>query len=203
MDQDFGPTEQFLLPLSVVSGILMSKANFLKFLFHITSKVSSQLYKGYDGLRNNDRVEWNNRSFSTFHSLMVTVVSFHLVFLSDIFKEDPHNPIILLERKSQLSVSLQGVSLGYFITDFAMIIWFFPSLGGMEYVLHHLLAIFSISLTLTSGKGHVYVHTLLLTEATTPFVNLRWYLVLTGKKSSTLYLYNGLAMFSVWLVRDR
>lgn len=26
------------------------------------------------------------------------------------------------------------VSVGYFITDLAMIFWLFPSLGGMEYV---------------------------------------------------------------------
>ncbi|KAJ4751081.1 hypothetical protein LUZ62_085486 [Rhynchospora pubera] len=195
MDQNPSQKEQIMLPFSVVSGILMCKT-----VYDITGKVSSQLYKGYNGLKTKDKIEWNNRGFSTFHSLVVTVVSFYLVFISDIFKEDPHNPVTLTERKSHLSSSLQGISLGYFIADFAMIVWFFPSLGGMEYVLHHLLAIFSISLTLTSGKGHLYVHTLLLTEATTPFVNLRWYLDLAGKKSSTLYLYNGLAMFFGWLV---
>lgn len=26
------------------------------------------------------------------------------------------------------------ISLGYFLTDLAMILWFYPSLGGLEYV---------------------------------------------------------------------
>ncbi|CAL4908774.1 unnamed protein product [Urochloa decumbens] len=89
---------------------------------------------------------------------------------------------------------------GYFLTDLAMILWYFPRLGGKEYLLHHGLSIYAISLALLSGKGHFYILMVLFTEATTPFVNLRWYLDLAGRKGSKLYLYNGLALFVGWLV---
>jgi hypothetical protein len=35
-------------------------------------------------------------------------------------------------------MSFAQVSVGYFITDLAMIYWVYPSLGGMEYVSNHM-----------------------------------------------------------------
>jgi hypothetical protein len=91
-----------------------------------------------------------------------------------------------------------------------MILWYFPRLGGKEYVskfiyhrisrllkwyifnfltlfllrirscgtmfqlLHHGLSIYATSLALLSGKAHFYILMVQFTEATTPFVNLRW-----------------------------
>ena len=86
-----------------------------------------------------------------------------------------------------------------------MILWYFPSLGGKEFVslhyyypvseqdlslliffrsavnilttlqlLHHGLSMYAICLALFSGKAHMYILMVLFTEATTPFVNLRW-----------------------------
>ncbi|RYR27536.1 hypothetical protein Ahy_B01g051554 isoform D [Arachis hypogaea] len=40
----------------------------------------------------------------------------------------------------------------------------------------------------------------LFTESTTPFVNLRWHLDVSGLKSSKLYIWNGVALFFGWLV---
>jgi hypothetical protein len=73
---------------------------------------------------------------------MVAIVSFHLVFLSDIFKEDPHNPIILLERKSQLSVSIQGVYL--FPTFFTFWVPFILSFYFCYYYHNHLIHIYQV-----------------------------------------------------------
>ncbi|KAJ3692222.1 hypothetical protein LUZ60_012572 [Juncus effusus] len=194
MDGNFGKTEQILWPASILTGIFMCKL-----VYEITSQVSSQLFKGYNGLIKVQRIEWNNRGFSTFHALLVAAVSFYLVFLSDIFQKNAENQIII-DRKSWLSDGIFGVSIGYFLSDLAMIFYFFPKLGGMEYVVHHALSMYSIILALLSGKAHVYILMVLFTEATTPIVNLRWYLDLAGKKSSNLYVYNGLALFVGWLV---
>jgi hypothetical protein len=38
----------------------------------------------------------------------------------------------------------------------------------------------------------------MFTEATTPFINLRWFFDVSGMKSSPLYLINGLIMFVGW-----
>ncbi|GFY99471.1 TRAM, LAG1 and CLN8 (TLC) lipid-sensing domain containing protein [Actinidia rufa] len=94
------------------------------------------------------------------------------------------------------------ISIGYFLSDLAMIFWTFPALGGMEYVLHHGLSMFSIFLSLVSGQGQVYILMVLFTESTTPFVNLRWYLDIAGQKNSKLYVCNGVALFFGWLAVD-
>ncbi|PPR82548.1 hypothetical protein GOBAR_AA38167 [Gossypium barbadense] len=51
-----------------------------------------------------------------------------------------------------------------------------------------------------SSQGQIYILMVLISESTTPFVNIRWYLDVAGRKSSTIYIYNGIALFFGWLV---
>ncbi|KAK1322558.1 hypothetical protein QJS10_CPA03g00012 [Acorus calamus] len=186
--------EQVLWPASVLSGIIMCKI-----VYEATGLISSQYFKGYAKLRNAQKVEWNNRGFSTFHAIIVAVLSFHLVVQSDLFKDDSQGEM-MVNRKSTLSDSVFGMSLGYFLSDLGMILWYFPALGGKEYLIHHGLSMYSIFLSLVSGKGQIYILMVLFTESTTPFVNLRWYLDLAGQKNSKFYTFNGIALFFGWLV---
>ncbi|CAL4953932.1 unnamed protein product [Urochloa decumbens] len=192
--ENFGPQERILWPASVLAGIAMCGA-----VYEMTRKVSSRCFKGYSRLSHMQKVEWNNRGFSTFHAVVAAAISFYLVVISDLFTEDVNNGIII-DRKSWLSDAMFGVSIGYFLTDLAMILWYFPSLGGKEYLLHHGLSMYAIGLALLSGKAHMYILMVLFTEVTTPFVNLRWYLDVAGQKTCSLYLYNGVALFVGWLV---
>ncbi len=48
------------------------------------------------------------------------------------------------------------------------------------------------------NQGHIYMSAMLLTELTTPFMNLRWMLEKAGAKSSPAYLYNGIAILVLW-----
>ncbi|KAL6853774.1 hypothetical protein ACP4OV_019803 [Aristida adscensionis] len=194
MDGSSGPHERILWPASVLAGVVMCGA-----VYEITRQVSTRCFKGYSSLSRMQKVEWNNRGFSTFHALVAAAISFYLVVISDLFNEDVHNGIII-DRKSWLSDAMFGVSIGYFLTDLVMILWCFPSLGGKEYLLHHGLSIYAIGLALLSGKAHFYILMVLFTEVTTPFVNLRWYLDAAGQKTCKLYLYNGVALFAAWLV---
>ncbi|CAL9782037.1 uncharacterized protein LOC135652101 [Musa acuminata AAA Group] len=193
MEGNFGPIEQVLWSVSVFSGVIMCKV-----VYDLTRKISTVHFKGYDKLSRLQRIEWNNRGFSTFHAIVVAAVSLYLLVVSDLFKSGTQEELVI-NRKSLLSDTIFGISLGYFLSDLAMILWHFPSLGGKEYVLHHGLSMFSIFLSLVSGKAHMYILMILLTETTTPFVNLRWYLDHAGQKSSNLYLYNGVALFLGWM----
>ncbi|KAF8719439.1 hypothetical protein HU200_024155 [Digitaria exilis] len=76
--------------------------------------------------------------FSTFHALAAAAVSFYLLVLSDLFTESAPSHSAIVDRKSWLSDAMFGVSLGYFLTDLAMILWYFPRLGGKEYVSKYL-----------------------------------------------------------------
>ncbi|KAK1285885.1 hypothetical protein QJS10_CPB20g00012 [Acorus calamus] len=189
-----GLIEHLLLPASVLCGIIMCKI-----IYEVTGLFSSLYIKGYAKLSNAQKVEWNNRGISTFHAIIVAVVSFHLVVLSDLFRDESQDEM-MINKTSTLSDGLFGISLGYFLSDLGMILWHFPALGGKEYLLHHGLSMYSIFLSLISGQGQFYILMVLFTESTTPFVNLRWYLDLAGKKNSKLYILNGIALFLGWLV---
>ncbi|KAL7201275.1 hypothetical protein ACSBR1_033057 [Camellia fascicularis] len=189
-----GPDKEFDWLLSAFAGIVMSKI-----VYELTGVVSLLFFKGYAKLNDAEKLEWNNRGFSTFHALVVAVASVYLLLFSDLFDENYDNKLIV-HRSSTLSDTILGISIGYFLSDLAMILWNYPALGGMVYVLHHGLSMFSIFLSLVHGQGQFYILMVLFTESTTPFVNLRWYLDVAGQKNSKLYVCNGVALFFGWLV---
>lgn len=41
-------------------------------------------------------------------------------------------------------------------------------------VLHHLLSVVSIAYSMLSGEGQLYTYMVLISETTTPTINLRW-----------------------------
>ncbi|XWS29098.1 hypothetical protein CRYUN_Cryun25bG0127300 [Craigia yunnanensis] len=176
-----------------------------KLVYSITGFISTFCFKGYRKLSNKEKVEWNNRGFSTFHALIAALASLYLLLFSDLFDEESSDELIV-NRTSIISNMILGFSIGYFLSDLAMVFWHFPALGGLEYllylyqVLHHGLSMFSIFLSLISSQGQIYILMVLFSESTTPFVNLRWYLDVAGQKSSTIYVYNGIALFFGWLI---
>ncbi|XP_022149741.1 transmembrane protein 56-B isoform X2 [Momordica charantia] len=161
--------------------------------------ISFQSFKAYGRLSDFGKVEWNNRGFSTFHALVAASSSLYLLLLSSTFHPGSSDEL-LIRRTSSLSDMTLGFSIGYFLSDLAMVLWYFPALGGLEYVLHHALSLFSIVQSLLSGQGQIYILMVLFTESTTPFVNLRWYLDNAGNKNSNFYVVNGIALFFGWLV---
>ncbi|CAN0876813.1 TLC domain-containing protein 4 [Linum grandiflorum] len=170
-------------------------------VYKLTGYASLLWFKSYyNKLTAKQKMEWNNRGFSTFHAIFAALLSLYLVLLSDLFKDDDQD-VMMIDKYSVLSNSVLGVSVGYFLTDLAMIVWCYPVLGGVEYLLHHGLSLFSIILAILSGNAQIYILMVLFTECTTPFVNLRWYLDVAGQKTSKLYIYNGVMLFLGWLVR--
>ncbi|XP_061344899.1 uncharacterized protein LOC133290802 [Gastrolobium bilobum] len=188
------PSKEIQWLVSVFTGII-----FCVIVYRLTAILSSLLFMGYGKLSSAQRIEWNNRGFSTFHALFASFASLYLLTLSDIFNEGSQAELVV-NRSSTFSNSVLGFSTGYFLTDLAMILWHFPALGGVEYVLHHGLSMFSIIQSLLSGQGQIYILMVLFSESTTPFVNLRWHLDTAGLKSSKLYIWNGVALFFGWLV---
>lgn len=187
------PRKELLWLAAVFSGIVMCYS-----VYKIAGLMSLLCFDGYSKLKNMDKVEWKNRGFSTFHAIIVSSASLYLLLFSDLFKEDSHDQLVV-NRTSIVSETILGVSIGYFLSDLAMIVWHFPALGGWEYVLHHGLSMFSIFLSIVSGQGQIYILMVLFSESTTPFVNLRWYLDIYGQKSSNLYICNGIFLFLGWL----
>ncbi|XP_072952410.1 uncharacterized protein [Typha angustifolia] len=191
--KDYLLADPFIPYTSVLGGILMCKM-----VCHLTQLISSFYFKGYASLTKIQRIEWNNRGMSSAHAFFITVMSLYLVFFSDLFSDRLEGLVTF--RSSDISTFTLGVSAGYFIADLAVIFWLYPSLGGYEYVLHHIISVISIIYSMLSGEGQLYTYMVLISETTTPGINLRWFLDTAGMKRSSAYLINGVAMFFAWLV---
>jgi len=186
--------EPLLWLISVSSGII-----FCELVGDISRTFSPVFFPRHSKLSKKEKVEWINRSFSTAHAVVVSIVAFYLLYISDIFCDDaPYGPVIF--RSTILSQFTLGFSCGYFLADMAMMFHHYPNLGRLEFFVHHLLSIISLVLGVHSGHGQVYICMVLLSECTTPFVNLRWFLFALGQKHSKLYYLNGLCLTLFWLV---
>ncbi|KAK7300200.1 hypothetical protein RJT34_11037 [Clitoria ternatea] len=179
---------------SIIGGVFACKL-----VYDLTQIFSAVHFKSYSSLTRLQRVEWKNRSMSTIHAIFITTMSLYLVFCSNLFSDNQSDERVIIQSSS-LSTFALGVSVGYFIADLGMIFWYFPSLGGYEYVIHHVLSLVSVAFSMLSGQGQLYTYMVLISETTTPGINLRWYLDATGMKRSKAYLINGVVIFIAWLV---
>lgn len=178
---------------SVVAGILACKL-----VYDLSELVSMFYFRTYSSLTKTQRTEWNNRGMSTVHAIFITTMSLYFVFWSDLFSDRLAGPVTF--RHSPLSNFFLGVSVGYFLSDLGMIFWLYPSLGGMEYVIHHSLSGIAVAYSMASGEGQLYTYMVLISEITTPEINMRWFLDTSGMKKSAAYLINGVVIFIAWLV---
>ncbi|XP_062160346.1 uncharacterized protein LOC133867609 isoform X3 [Alnus glutinosa] len=144
-----------------------------KVAYDLTQLISTFYFKSYNGLTKIQRIEWNNRGISTLHAIFITVVSLYFVFWSDLFSDQQLSGIVTF-RSSPLSVFALGV-------------------------IHHSLSGVAVAYSMFSGEGQLYTFMILISEVTTPEVNMRWYLDTAGMKRSCAYLINGVLIFFAWL----
>ncbi|XP_027368133.1 transmembrane protein 56-B-like [Abrus precatorius] len=192
--------KEYLLAVSLIPYTSIFGGIFAcKMVYDLTHLFSAVHFKSYSSLTRLQRVEWNNRAMSTVHAIFITTMSLYLVFCSTLYSDNQSAEPITL-RSSSLSTFALGVSVGYFIADLWMILWFFPALGGYEYVIHHLLSLVAVAFSMCYRQGQLYTYMVLISETTTPGINLRWYLDAAGMKRTKAYLINGVVIFIAWLV---
>ncbi|XP_042502071.1 TLC domain-containing protein 4-B-like isoform X2 [Macadamia integrifolia] len=192
--RDYLLADPFVPYTSILGGILACKM-----VYDLSQLISSFYFRSYAALTKIQRIEWNNRGISTLHAIFISTMSLYFVIFSDLFSEHRLAGLVIF-RSSPLSTFVMGVSIGYFLADLGMIFWLYPSLGGIEYVMHHLISLLAVAYSMSSGEGQYYTFMVLISEATTPGINLRWYLDTAGMKRSNAYLINGIAIFFSWLV---
>ncbi|XP_057812131.1 uncharacterized protein LOC131026309 [Salvia miltiorrhiza] len=179
---------------SIVLGMLTCKL-----AYDLCQLISTFYSRNYNALTKIQRMEWNNRGISTLHAVFISIMSLYFVFWSELFSDQNHSGLVTF-RNSSISTFALGLSVGYFLSDLGMICWRYPSLGGPEYVLHHSISAIAVAYAMYMGEGQLYTFMVLISEITTPWINIRWYLDVSGLKRSTAYLINGVVIFFSWLV---
>lgn len=140
------------------------------------------------------RLQLPSYALSTIHALIVAPRGFfHLIRL---FRapiplklaapiHGVHNQLYLDEITAVTLTNL--ILAGYLLADLIHVVRKYPMLGGWDTLLHHL--IFGLCAVI-AGRYKLYPFTfgwLILGEASTPILNLRWYLIRTNRTSGRLF----------------
>eukprot|EP00696_Hemimastix_kukwesjijk_P007675 gnl/Hemi2/19740_TR6551_c0_g1_i1.p2 gnl/Hemi2/19740_TR6551_c0_g1~~gnl/Hemi2/19740_TR6551_c0_g1_i1.p2 ORF type:complete len:271 (-),score=88.30 gnl/Hemi2/19740_TR6551_c0_g1_i1:185-997(-) len=150
------------------------------------------MWPSYKKLPLEDRVEWDNRFVSTFHAAVVACgsgsVIFHSAYVND--------PIFGWTDAGELFTT---VAVGYFYFDLLTMARF-PSLVTTGQLVHHAIGITCFPLACLYRECEYAVVLFVFTEVTTPFVNIRWFLMKSGLRFSRYYDLNGVFMFLGFLL---
>lgn len=144
-----------------------------------------------------NRMNWNSRVVSNFHALIVLMLCIVVLMDMDGSGLMVHQRIDLLTPMSHF---ICCYSAGYFIYDLALIIVTYPHLGGLGMVTHHLMGIVTVWVVCSWQSGAFFYCAFGLTELTTFFVNLRWFLEVLDKKQSKAFVVNGALMWLTWTI---
>jgi hypothetical protein len=93
-------------------------------------------------------------------------------------------------RASLGSYAALGLSAGYFAAD-AVAMALFPPIGSAPMYAHHAVALASLAAALAARAAHAPVLAVLASEATTPFVNVRFWLDRTAASAAAATTTNG------------
>uniref|UniRef100_A0A8D2LEX2 TLC domain-containing protein n=1 Tax=Varanus komodoensis TaxID=61221 RepID=A0A8D2LEX2_VARKO len=175
-------------------GYCIVAGSFVAFQFFF-SALSPQLFvslsPAYCTLPAVKQNEWNSRCVSTVHAMIVSFFCLYILWFDDAVNA---NPIC----NCSLYVCVHVV---FYILDLLLLVRYWKTLGDSLFVCHHLAALYAYGYVLSHGVLPYFANFRLLSELSTPFVNLRWFLDVAGwPHSSWLVLANGLAMMVVFFM---
>uniref|UniRef100_A0A8C1RZ14 TLC domain containing 4a n=2 Tax=Cyprinus carpio TaxID=7962 RepID=A0A8C1RZ14_CYPCA len=126
------PFSQLILLISVVSFCTF------QWLFHSVSPwASSRISPGFLKLNHKQKIEWNSRTVSTLHALLVGLFCLYILFFDEAVNQDPvwGDPTLV-----KINVS---ITTGYLISDLLLIFYYWRAIGDKFFVIHHLAALYA------------------------------------------------------------
>ncbi|XP_015668778.1 transmembrane protein 56-B-like [Protobothrops mucrosquamatus] len=179
-------------------GYCIVAGSFVVFQFSFSAlspQLSLSLSPSYSSLPSVKQSEWNSRCVSTLHAVIVGLFCLYILWYDDAINANPiwGDPWLV-----KLNVA---VTCGYLLYDLLLLVRYWKTLGDSLFVCHHLVALYAYGYVLSRGVLPYFANFRLLSEFSTPFVNLRWFLDAAGwPRTSRLVLANGLAMTVVFFM---
>lgn len=133
------------------------------------------------------------RIISIFHSTFVTLMCLYILYYDEELNQNR-----LLYFSTAISFTL-NFSIGFLIFD-VIIMLADPKEFEWFYLLHHAVSIVAFYACSTAGVFPYIALFRLTSEASTPFLNLRWFLLTLNKKHTRLYLINGIILIAVFFL---
>lgn len=173
---------------AIVVGSLITHQVVHWFLEH---GLSSLLFGStYRALSIKHKLDWNSRVVSTLHALACILFGFSA--LAEVGYEIPEDFTWTI---TPLLHQWMAVSLGYFVYDTLLGIkdWHWGNFS-VSMAIHHVVAVLAYTYPVIFQNGAYWGAIWLFTEASTPFVHARVFLLRAGYRKSLIYVLNGIAM---------
>ncbi|XP_008107396.1 TLC domain-containing protein 4 [Anolis carolinensis] len=171
-------------------AVIISSFAIFQFGFHsLSAWISSRVTSGFNNLDQKKKIEWNSRTVSSFHALLVGAFCMYILLYDDAVNADHvwGDPSIV-----QINLSITS---GYLISDLLLLIFYWKAIGDIFFIIHHIAALYAYYFVLRWGLLAYFANFRLLAEFSTPFVNQRWFLeVLCYPKDSKFNIINGVLM---------
>lgn len=168
-----------------------------------TVLLCSVLYVASSSLGSKDatgRADWHSRVVSTVHACFACAAACYLVVADTLTAEGLVSAEAAAFRSSVIRDRLLMVTAGYLVYDLLLCLWHWKELGDALTITHHVVVVAAFVLGVTHEFGTWYMAALLVSEASTPFVNLRAWLLASSMENSRWYTANGVALFIVFFV---
>ncbi|XP_019642221.1 PREDICTED: transmembrane protein 56-B-like [Branchiostoma belcheri] len=170
---------------------------FLSFFLYASPWLSRRLCSPYREMPYRKQLDWDTRTTSTLHALVVGPWSLYVLLADTALSEDP------VWNDSFAAKLCIAVTVGYTITDVVALTVYFRYIGDMAFLLHHFGTLYAFTYVLSYGTLPYFAVFRLFCELSTPFVNNRWFLdAVSYPRMSKAFVGNGLLMTaSFFLVR--
>ncbi|XP_048844369.1 TLC domain-containing protein 4-B-like [Brienomyrus brachyistius] len=182
----------------LVTGISMTSFLAFQCLFYSVSPwLSARISVGFPMLNRKQKIEWNSRTVSTLHAVVMGLFCLYILFFDDAINKDP-----IWGDPALVKISV-GITTGYLISDLLLIRCYWTAIGEKSYVVHHLASLYACYYVLGQGMLPYFANFRLIAEISTPCVNQRWFFEVLGyPKSSKANIANGVLMaVTFFLVR--
>uniref|UniRef100_A0A8C3IHB8 TLC domain-containing protein n=1 Tax=Chrysemys picta bellii TaxID=8478 RepID=A0A8C3IHB8_CHRPI len=179
-------------------GYCIVAGSFVAFQFFfsaVSPQLSLALSRRYCSLNAVKKCEWNSRYRSP-RGLRGAGQN------PGVLAPTPHPLTPCASRGDPYLVKLNvAITCGYLLYDLLLLLRYWKTLGDSLFVCHHLVALYAYGYVLSRGVLPYFANFRLLSELSTPFVNLRWFFDTVGQpRSSWFVLANGLAMTVVFFL---
>lgn len=148
----------------------------------------------YTKMEPSEKAYWISSMVSTVHAIIIVPMTVNAILAapsmqSGMFVTTPQ------------SVQTLKLFFSYIISDTLASVYWNKQWGGWQAnLIHHCTALFSFSNLIMGGYGHFLGLMGVACEATTPFINARYFMDKAGMKDNKLYFYNGLLMTLLWFI---
>lgn len=138
--------------------------------------------------------EWNCRLATIFHASLTTMLSYWCAFITG-----PWPLVFMGEANTPFQSFIAVFTLGYFIFDF---LWcLYMGTEGLDMLFHHVISLSGIAYIYFDGfSGPELVGTILGTEISNPFLQLRWFMRETRNYNTLWAKLNDIIFMTLFIV---